>query len=153
MNVNQSRKPATCAAAFSLIEVMVAVAIVGVLFVSLYTGITSGFGVISLARENLRATQILQEKMETIRLYNWDQINTAGFIPSSFTAPFFPEGQTNVGVIYNGTMLITNAPIAETYSNDLRLVVLEVRWISGQIERHREMRTFVARHGLQNYIY
>ena len=62
-------------------EVLVAVAIIGTVFVSLYLGMTQGFAIVQVARENLRATQILQEKTEIIRLYTWDQINTAGFIP------------------------------------------------------------------------
>ena len=49
-----------------MVEVLVAVSLVGIMFVSLYSGISSGFAVVQLARENLRATQILQEKMETI---------------------------------------------------------------------------------------
>src|SRR5687767_14388252 len=60
--------------AFSIIEVLVALAIAGVLFTSLYAGISAGFVVIETARENLRATQIMVEKLETIRLYTWEQI-------------------------------------------------------------------------------
>ena len=57
--------------AFSMIEILVAMVVLGIMFVSLYSGFSSGFAVVQLARENLRATQILQEKMETIRLYTW----------------------------------------------------------------------------------
>ena len=42
--------------AFSLAEVMFAVGIISVVFVSLYAAITQGFAVIQTARENLRAT-------------------------------------------------------------------------------------------------
>lgn len=139
--------------AFSLVEVLVAMAIVGITFVSLYTGISSGFGVLSVARENLRATQVLLEKMETLRLYNWSQINSNGFIPPTFTAPYYPRGNTNSGLVYQGTMTITNAPATETYSNDLRVVILKVSWTSGRVVRQREMQTLVSRYGLQNYIY
>ena len=54
--------------AISLVEVVFSIALVSVLFVSLYGGIASGFGLVNLARENLRANQIIVEKMETIRL-------------------------------------------------------------------------------------
>jgi len=139
--------------AFTLVEVMVTVAIVGVSFLSLYSGIGMGFAVVNLARENLRATQVLQEKMETFRLYNWDQINSSGFIPPTFAEPFYPKSATNSGIVYNGTVVVTNAPITESYSNDLRLVILTVNWTSGNLTRQREMRTYVSRYGLQNYIY
>ena len=56
------------AGAFSLVEVMIGMAIVGVTFVSLYGGMTYGFSSVRMSLENLRATQILVEKMETIRL-------------------------------------------------------------------------------------
>ena len=71
-------RPAAACSGFTLIEGIMGVGIMGVLFVSLYTGMTTGFGVVRMARENLRATQVLQEKFETIRLYTWEQINTPG---------------------------------------------------------------------------
>src|SRR2546430_17523210 len=88
-------------------EVLVAVAIIGVQFVTLYVGMTQGFGIVQESRENLRATQILQEKMETIQLYTWNQITNAGFIPPTFTASFYPAAHTNPGLDYQGTMTIT----------------------------------------------
>lgn len=139
--------------AFTLVEVMISVAVVVVSFISLYSGISMGFAVISVARENLRATQILQEKMETMRLYNWDQINTAGFVPATFRAPFYPNGPTNSGLIYSGSLEVVPAPMSENYSNDVRLVVLKINWASGHVARQREMQTYVSRYGLQNYIY
>src|SRR5207244_2048787 len=80
---------------FTLIEVLIGMAIVGGLIITLYTGLAWGFRVIRLARENIRATQVMAEKMETIRLYNWDQVTSNGFIPSTFNVPYYPVGQTN----------------------------------------------------------
>lgn len=77
-------------AGVTLIEALVSMGIFGVGFFSLYAGMSMGFSVIGNARENLRATQIMVEKMETIRLYSWDQINTPGFIPAAFTDYYFP---------------------------------------------------------------
>lgn len=145
-----------CSAAFTLTEVLVGVAISAVVFVALYLGFSGGFGVIQLSRENLRATQILQDKMETIRLYNWDQITSNGFIPATFTAPFYATNSDSTaggGLIYYGVMTITNAPIAEKYSNDLRMAVVQIVWTNGAVARRREMRTFVSRYGMQNYVY
>ena len=139
-------------AGFSIVEASVAMGIIGIVFVSLLAGFTSGFNVIRLARENARAKQILQDKMETIRLYNWDQINTAGFIPSDFVAFFDPTNSLN-SMVYRGTVMITNAPVTETYSNKLRQVIVEVSWRSGNIKRTRAMGTLISRYGLQNYIY
>jgi len=141
-------------------EVLVAVAIISIEFVSLYLGMTQGFAIVQVARENLRATQILQEKTEIIRLYTWDQINTAGFIPPTFWAAFYPAGpqtnQVNQGVNYQGTMTISDVPPpmnTASYASDMKLVVVGVDWASGNVQRHREMRTLVSRYGLHNYIY
>jgi hypothetical protein len=143
----------------TLVEVMMSVAVIGVTFFSLYAGITYGFTVLLLARENLRATQILMEKMETIRLYNWDQINSNGFIPATFVAVFNATNTstnfgTGTGVLYNGTMSVAPAPIAaEAYGTNLRLVTVTLRWTSNKQPRVRTMSTLVSRYGLQNYIY
>lgn len=134
-------------------EIMVAVAIAGIMFVSLYAGFSTGFAVVQLARENLRAVQILQEKMETIRLYTWEQINTAGFIPANFTDVFYSSTQSASGLVYTGRVSVASAPITETYSNDLKLITVEVNWASAKVSRKREMSTLVSRYGLQNYIY
>ena len=148
-----SRVQPRTGAAFSLMEILVAVGLGGIMFVSLYTGISSGFTIIQLARENLRGTQILQEKMETIRLYTWDQISTPGFIPTNFTDVFYPGTQSNEGLMFTGRVSIANAPINASYSNDLKLVTVEVNWVSAKIERKRSMSTFVSKYGLQHYIY
>ena len=117
---------------------------------------TQGFGIVQVARENLRATQILQEKMETIRLYKWDDITTPGFIPATFTDSFYPAGLTNQGVNYQGTMTISDVPSplsSASYASDLKLVVVQVNWTSGKVQRNRDMRTLVSHYGLHNYIY
>jgi Tfp pilus assembly protein PilV len=147
-------QPVANTAGFSTIEVLVAVLICGMVFVTLYSGISSGFGFVQLARENLRATQILEEKMETIRLYRWDQINKPGFIPTNFTDCFYPVGsQTQSGVTYTGQVTIAAAPVSEFYSDGLKQVTVNLRWKSGNVVRSRQMTTLVAQYGLQNYIY
>jgi hypothetical protein len=134
-------------------ELQVGVVILGLSFVSLYAGFSSGFALIQLSRENLRATQILQDKMETIRLYSWDQINTPHFIPTNFVESFYPVDTNANGILYTGTVSVATAPIAESYSNDMRQVVVNVKWLSQGTERQREILTYISRYGLQNYIY
>lgn len=132
-------------------------ALVGGLVVTLFGGLSGGFAVVQLARENLRGTQILQEKMETIRLCTWAQINTPAFVPATFTEPFFATTSTNsalAGITYTGMVSVADAPLSvEDYSRDLKLVTVAVHWRSGGVARDREMKTFVSRYGLQNYIY
>src|SRR6266705_5208440 len=85
-------------AAFSLVEVTVGLGIIGAVVGAMLSGIMTGTFTMRMARENLRATQIMLEKVETIRLYSWDQVNRSGFIPSDFVATYYPQGAPNVGL-------------------------------------------------------
>src|ERR1041385_261997 len=135
--------------AFTLIEVIISSGLLAVMAVSLYMAIAQGFAVAEVARENLRATQILQEKMETIRLYSWDQINQPGFIPSTFTNYYDTSASPgSKGLVYQGTVVVTNLAIKETYAANLRWVNIQVTWTSSHIRRQRSMQTYVSLYGL-----
>ena len=139
--------------AFTLMEVMLAVVIVGVEFVSLYVAISQGFAVVQSARENLRATQIMQEQVEIIRVLDWDKVTTTPS-PWNFNASFYPAGGTNVGIVYTGKIAVSDAPVPAVYAADVRLVVVSLSWTNGanaRISRNRELRTLVSRYGLHNY--
>jgi len=139
-------------AAFSIIEVTVGMGVVGTSMAALFSGFTTGFFTMQMARENLRATQIMLEKTETLRLYSWEQINAPGFIPAAFTNSYDPNAQ-NKGVNYTGTLTVANAPISSSYSNNMKQVTVTVNWTTGSLNRSRSLTTYVARNGLQSYIY
>jgi prepilin-type N-terminal cleavage/methylation domain-containing protein len=140
--------------AFTLVEVLIGLVLLSGMAASLYMGMGQGFAVIQLARENLRATQVLQEKMEAIRLVNWTQINTPGFVPATFEAPFYATAdQTDGGLTYAGQVTISSFPYTTGYSGDLLQVEVTLRWLSGNVVRSRQMRTLVSNYGLQKYIY
>src|SRR6266536_3953539 len=106
----KSNRSASRHQAFTLMEVMLAVGSVGVEFVSLYVAISQGFAVVQSARENLRATQIMQEQVEIIRVLDWAKITTNDS-PWSFNANFYPASGTNPGITYSGTINVTDAPV------------------------------------------
>ena len=134
---------------------MMAVATGSLMFVTLYLAIAQGVVVVKSCRENLRATQILQERMETIRLYTWEQMNTSGFIPATFTAPYDAAStQSTGGLVYTGTITISAAPMTESYAGDHKLVTVGLNWASSTTTQHRrQMSTIVSRYGLHNYYY
>jgi prepilin-type N-terminal cleavage/methylation domain-containing protein len=141
---------------FTLVEVMVSLSVLGFMVISLYAGISSGFAVIKIARENLRATQILQERMEVLRLIKWADVLAPGFIPTTFTAPYFANDATNTTAgtfAYTGTVTVTNTPLSETYATNMRMIQIDLNWTSGNIVRSRQMTTYVSQYGLQNYLY
>jgi type II secretory pathway pseudopilin PulG len=147
---------------FSLLETCVGMAVVGVTFSALYSGMTFGIGNVQRARETLRATQVMAEKLDTIRLYTYDKIATPGYVPGTFTAPFAPVvsglsalGVTNTGFTYHGTVTIdTNlSGVSGTYKKDLLQVTVDLAWTNQGAPRAASMSTFVARNGLQTYVY
>ena len=138
-------------AAFTLVEAMIGAAIMGVVFMALYAGMASGFTSLRTSQESLRATQIMTEKFEALRLYNWEQVNTTGFIPDSFTAYYSPKS-SNPGLVYNGTIRI-NAAGPEPYTVDMRLVTITLTWKSGSRTVSRVLSSYVGRYGLQNYVF
>ena len=142
--------------AFTLVEVLMASAVAAVLCISVLASVTSGFTSIRLDRENSRASQILVEKMEMLRLYTWGQItgqDTNTYVPRTFTAPFYPDSSNNGGFSYQGYVSISNAPVTEDYSNDMRLITLTLTWSSFSINHSNTITTYVSRYGVQNYIY
>lgn len=139
-------------AGFSLLEATIGMGVIGAVVGAMLSGITTGTFTMRLSRENLRATQIMLEKVETLRLYNWDQV-TNSFLPTSFTNYYDAQALPgSEGLKYVGTLIITNAPINSSYSNDLRKVIVRLNWQTGGLPRSRQFSSFVARNGLQNYI-
>jgi type II secretory pathway pseudopilin PulG len=136
---------------FSLIEAAIGMAVVGIVCVALYSGLTSGLATVRLSRENERATQILTEKLDTIRLYSWDKITNPDFIPTTFTKLYDPTSK--LGITYTGTVSIGKVPLETPYSTNMRQVTVTLQWTTGSLSRQRSMTTMVAKDGMQNYIY
>jgi hypothetical protein len=111
----------------------------------------TGFASIRTSKENLRATQIMTEKFEAMRLYNWEQVNTDGFIPASFTATQAPQSSTP-GISYTGTIRVS-AVGPEPYTVDMRMVTVTLTWKSGARTNTRMLTSYIGRYGLQNYVY
>lgn len=143
------------ARAFTLVDALFAMAMAGVMFTALYAGLAFGFKMVKMARENTRATQIMLEKMETIRLYTWSQINSNGFIPTNkFVVPYYSVNGTNSSLVYTGQFFIEASGIRPSYSNDMKKVTVRVDWGSlGGSNRTRTMTTYVSKNGLQSYVY
>lgn len=139
---------------YTFVEAVTAMALLGLLVMAVYGAITSGVGTMRMARENLRATQVLLEKMEALRLYNWDQLNT-NFMPAVFAVPYDVNASaTNQGkILYRGRIFIEPADTGADYNDEMKRVTVRINWNTGGIQRSREMTTYVCRSGLQNYVY
>jgi type II secretory pathway pseudopilin PulG len=146
----------------TFVDVIMATAVISIMSLGVVGSLTYGFFVMQMARENQRATQVMLEKVETLRLYNWDQVNSNGFIPTNFTDVYDPQASSGrQGVTYTGTLTIadfTNATSGSisappSYSTNMRQVTLTVNWNTRNINRSRSLTTYIARDGMQNYVY
>ena len=166
--------------AFSLIEVLIAAAIAAIILVAVFASVSTSFGILTVTRQNLRATQIIVSRLEGLRLEAWDQTNqlsqlfNAGYVPANFVEYFYPlglNGSTNQGIAYYGTMNVsqlTTAPLQSqvfgntvpSYATNMALVTVSLVWtdsvpgLAAQGTVHtRSMSTLVSEYGIQNYIY
>jgi len=142
----------------TLVEVVMAVAVLGIMASGIFGSFRYGFFTLQLVRENQRATQILLEKVETIRLYNWtDVTSTNGFIPATFTDVYDPQATTGgQGTAYNGTVTVTNCPsgsISSSYIDHMRQLTVTLAWTTRDIPHTRSLTTYIAKDGIQNYVY
>ena len=162
------RKEISCTGlAYTLVEVMVAIMVLAIMIVCLYAGFASGLAVTQLSRENLRATQILVKRMEDVRLYKWSQITNTLFFKTNFTSYYYPPGTNNntQGTTYGGVISWSDplpAGVPGDYQASLRVITMTLYWTnqptgagsrSNIIVRSRQMQTYVARYGMQNYVY
>jgi type II secretory pathway pseudopilin PulG len=152
MQIRCSRKAAT---GTTMVEVLMAIFVFAVMSVSLMGSFSYGFFVMQLVRENQRATQIMLEKIETIRLYSWDQVLTPGFIPSSFQDVYDPQKPEGAqGITYNGVVKLNPYPYNTSYAADLRKLEITITWTTiRNYTRTRSFSTFISKDGLQNYVY
>ncbi len=138
----------------TLVDVVMAVAILGIMGGGIFGSFRYGLFTLQLVRENQRATQIMLEKVETIRLYRWDQVNSNGFIPPTFTDVYDPQGcSTTKGVTYSGTVALAACPLSSSYAADMRQLTITLNWKTRDIPRTRRLTTYIAKDGLQNYVY
>jgi len=137
--------------AFTLVEIMVGVGILAVTIVSLYGAFSFGFSTIKLSQEEVRADQILVQKLEALRVYDWSKV-TNNNVLTNFSTTFSTTGAP--GVSYEGTVAVSPfipTAVNESYSNDLRQVTASIGWVSGGISRTRTMTTLVSQYGIQTF--
>src|ERR1035437_6381154 len=105
----------------TLVDVIMAIALLGVMAGGVLGSFRYGFFTLQLLRENQRATQILLEKVETLRLYSWDQVNTPGFIPTNLPTEYYdPQAPAGAqGAAYYGTLTTpSSVPFSTSYSTN-----------------------------------
>ncbi len=128
----------------------------GMVLSTLYACFAGGFSIVRVARENLRATQIIVERMEAIRLSPYKSLTNAASFPASVTEYYNDSGQTNgtAGAAYTVTYNWAPGSIAlpPAYRTNMLLITVGATWKSGNVQRSRSMQTYAARWGIQRYV-
>ena len=153
MKIRCSRKSEL---AMTLVEVVVATAVLAIAVAGIVTSFGYGFYVTELARENQRATQILLENTETIRLYNWTQVNSNGFIPSTYTNVYDPQDPVHPGITYYGTVSQAGfGNVTASCQGKVVQFIFTLNWTNAlsRIPHTRTLATLVAQDGEQNYVW
>ena len=146
-----------------LVEAMIGLMVGGIVIAAVYAGVGSGFQTMQLTRENLRATQIMVERLEAIRGCRWSRLNTN---LQSFVEYYTPTGEgTGSGVPFHGEVTlrgldqVTDASPVPTYAdtNIIKAVTVTLRWTNHlstgtDLPRTRSMTTFVSEYGLRSYV-
>ena len=120
---------------FSLIEVLIAVFILGIVSMTLVSVFMYGFNVVFRTKQVTLATQIAQEQVEHVRNLNFDDILTLG---SSFTHESLSElvnGQ--------GSLSLESGPGA-----DIKKLTVSVLWDYRGTNMRKDVVTFITREGV-----
>ena len=140
-------------AGFTLIETSIAVLLAAIMLLALYASFTCGYSMMRVAREDTRATQIMLQKMEAIRLLSYHQLST---YPTNSTVYFDEQDKSsgNGGAAYTVSFTAGAAPntLPAYERTNMRLVTVTAAWNSGRMPRSRTMQTYVAKYGVQRYI-
>lgn len=140
--------------AATLSEIVVCVLIINIGAAALMGCFKYAFFITGITQQQQRATQVMLERAEAIRLCSWDQVRSNGFIPTTFTEYYDPTGPSgNQGVLYSGTAQISAFPYGTAYSNSMRQLTLTLLWKTGNVTHRRTNITYIARDGIQNYVY
>jgi len=129
---------------FTLVEVLISMTLMGMVFASAFGAYMIGTRMISDAREELIAAQIMQSEIEALRGYNWTDLTG---LPTS--AEFEPRG----------TKLKQYANDFECYryvngSGSTIQVSIYVSWLNSKDKKASRMATTLfTQNGLNDYYY
>ena len=133
---------------FTLLEAMIATAILGLALASVLAVLSQSARYITDVRRSARASQILQQEMENIRLTNvWSGLqglNNATFLDPSDSNHLYMGKITESGYapsVYNGITNVVIVTLSVTWTNQVNCVLTNT------------LTTLVGNGGLNKYIF
>src|SRR6266540_6984495 len=94
---------------FTLVETIVAMMVAAIWLSAHFLAFASGFALMTVTREDLRASQIMLQRMEAIRLSGYAQLSDTNKYPPSVTQYYDESAATNRGVAYTVTHQLASA--------------------------------------------
>ncbi len=126
-------------AAFSLVENLIAIALVALVGISLTGMVVMAGKLARSARQDIAAAEILEAKLEALRTCSWNQLQTAGFVPTNFS--FFND------TTFNGTITLQPLASSESYKTNLVEVIIQVDWQTDNRPRNLAVTSYISRYG------
>ncbi len=120
---------------FTLIEVLVTIAILSVVLISLLSCFIYGFNIIFRMRQINIATQSIQEESERIRNMPFDDILS---LDSSFTNESLSFLENSTGII----------DLENSAGDDIKKLTVSVLWSCRGRQMRKDMVTYVTRKGI-----
>jgi type II secretory pathway pseudopilin PulG len=158
-------------AAFTLIEIVMAVAVMALVITTSITTLQYGMGAVDTARNMTLAAQIMQSQIEVIRMQNWTQI-TALQSGSPTANPFVSVGGvtitegvgtapttldaslTKIADRFVFTRTISDIVVGGVTRPDIKSITFSVAWTGVDRRSHTlNYQTRYARNGLSDYLY
>lgn len=126
------------------------------MLLALYASFGIGYSIMKVTREDLRANQIILQRMEAIRLSSFNELKDPAKYPTSSTEYYSESGKANGngGVAYTVTYNAASGPttLPPSYRTNVLVVTVGASWTSGKLQRNRSTQTYVARNGIQTYV-
>lgn len=130
--------------AFTLVELMIGMTLAGMVFAGAFSGMKTGFDIVEEARDQSRATQLLQSEIERLRTLNYSDIAALPQSSAISMEGIFANAFNNR---YSLTRQVS--PL-----DDKRVVVtVTINWSNGERQRELSMLTGFTRDGLNDYYY
>ena len=131
---------------FTLVEVIASMFILGMVFTAAFSSYMLGMNMINDAREEVRASQIIQSEIERLRTKNWSQLNGladgATFQPSGEFSKLYADKYTAFRYLI------------DINSTDQMLVAVRVEWTNSAGRTSvRWFNTIFTENGLNDYYY
>lgn len=132
---------------FTLIEVMMAVFILGLGIAGTLVTLQMAFAMVEMSRDQTLASQFLQAEIETLRMKNWNELSA-----------FPPEEQFSIhgdfGPDIDGRYVCTRRVETVRTGADLKRIVVQAHWKTRNgVARELAYETRISKNGINDYYY